>query len=209
MKRKKGMRNIMMLMCIALLTGILLPSVQTEAASQKGRALQAYEEYLKEHPSSVKKFAIAYIDNDKLPELLYQGNNYLGQTYIYTYRKGKIEYIGKIGTAAMWIEIYPKKKMIIERYAWGGYTATNQFTYYRYSRRGLQKCLYQEGWSIMSSGGYSGWDYGYTNYKNGKKAGSISKRCAKRKLKKLVGSTKAKKVTFHDNNTINRTKYLK
>ena len=67
-----------------VVTALVLGSVSmpSEAAVGKKVVLQTYEEYLKEHPSSVKKFAIAYIDNDKLPELLYEGNNYLGQTYI-------------------------------------------------------------------------------------------------------------------------------
>lgn len=55
MKRKKGMRNIMMLMCIALLVGILLPGIHTEAASKKKKALKAYTTFLKKHPSKLKE----------------------------------------------------------------------------------------------------------------------------------------------------------
>lgn len=180
--------------------------IHTEAASRKQQAFQAYGKYLEEHPSSVEKFSVGYINNDKVPELICRKGY---QTYFYTFQKGKIIYVGKVDSTAGETKFYPKKKLIVQQYVWGGMMATNQYTYYHYSNYKLQVCLYKEGYSIMEKNGYSAWKYTYTNYNKGKRTGTMSESAAKRKLKKLVGSTRPKTVVFHENSAVSRKKYLK
>lgn len=54
-KKRKNLRNILMLVCIAMLAGILLPGGHTEAASKKTKALKAYTAFLKKYPSKFKE----------------------------------------------------------------------------------------------------------------------------------------------------------
>lgn len=55
MKKRRNLRNILVLVCIAMLAGILLPGVHTEAASKKTKALKAYTAFLKKYPSKFKE----------------------------------------------------------------------------------------------------------------------------------------------------------
>lgn len=55
-KKRKSWSNILMLLCLTLLVGILLPGVHTEAASKKTKALKAYTAFLKKHASKFVYF---------------------------------------------------------------------------------------------------------------------------------------------------------
>lgn len=205
-KKSKNLRTILMLVCIAILTGILLPGVHAEAASKKTKALKAYNKLLASdsirwnddgmtsNPADCS-FALVYIDNNNVPELVIDCGGPLLQYAVYTYKKGKAQYVTNTGRGFG----YYKKKGVFTGNATGmGYFCE---MYYKLSSgKSVRKFAFEL---------IDGSETRYHKYQSEQKSITISKAKFNRQLKKLVGSTKVKTVIFHNNNTINRTKYLK
>lgn len=192
-----------MLMCIAMLTGILLPGVHTQAASKKTKALKAYSKLLAS--DSIKfsdrgsanptdySFSLVYIDNNNVPELVIWGNQPHSLYAVYTYRNGKAQYVENTGDGFG----YYKKKGIFSGGIFRSYVCTNYFKLS--SGKSTRKFSVTEDYSSAT----------YQSYQSNK-AVTITKTKFNRQLKKLVGSTKeTTNITWHKNTAANRKKYLK
>ncbi|MCD8013743.1 MAG: hypothetical protein LUG99_11295 [Lachnospiraceae bacterium] len=188
----------------------LLPGKNVEAASTKTKALKAYSKLLAKSTIewgdtgytmdlSECKFQIIYLDDNSVPELLIYGpytSTDLSSSYqvlLYTYKNGKAKYVAEFYSN---VSYYKKKGIITDQL----YTAASTIDYYyKFSgtkvRRKLAKSIYQ-----MST-------YYYTKY-SGSEATYITKAKFNASLKKLVGSKKAKTVSYHKNTAANRKKYL-
>lgn len=201
---RKYIRNIMMLMCVAMLAGILLPGVHTEAAAQKTKALKAYNKLLAS--DSIKRtddgmtqnpadcsFALVYIDNNNVPELVIDCGGSLLRYAVYTYKNGKAQYVTNAGG----IFGYYKKKGIFTGGVGVSYICIN---YVKLSSgKSVKKFSFIE---------YNG-SATYQSYQSNKTV-TITKAKFNRQLKKLVGSTKeTTNITWHKNTAANRKKYLK
>lgn len=201
-KKRKSWKNILMLLCVALLAGILLPGVQTEAASKKTKALKAYKKLLASdsiefssrgsvNPSDYS-FALVYIDNNSVPELVIWGNQPHSLYAVYTYKNGKAKFLQNTGDGFG----YYKKKGIFAGGLFSSYACENYF------KLSAGKSI--KRFSITEYNGFAS----YQRYQSNKEV-SITKAKFKRQLKKLVGSTKeTTNITWHKNTVANRKKYL-
>jgi hypothetical protein len=195
MKRKGRNKRIFLVLCMVMAVGIFASGMRTEAASKRKNALAAYAQFL-EKKSASDEFALAYINGDKVPELIY-GNN-----AIYTYKNGSVS---TMATYTMsYIKGYYKKTGIVDvSYAHGNiYGSSVKWDYYyKVSGKGntikLTKCLYEE------TGKKSTTTYLNSGYSN------ISKTKFKQQLKKLTKSRKLIKVKYYKNTAANRKKLLK
>ena len=200
------------LLFILMLT-ILMSAIPVQAAtSTKTKAMKAYNTFLSRKtvkvandtvPSAKVKFAIAYIDNDDVPELIVRGTH----TYsiglqsgkptdhgfqVYTFKNGKVKKTGlfyaidKIdpGIDASITKYYKKKNCVIavENYSGDKYTDI----------RGKVSLIKFN-------------DSFYTGNRDKK----ITKKEFAKTLKKIVGSKKATTVKYYKNTKANRKKILK
>lgn len=206
MKRKKTLRNLLLLTALLVLT---LAPMNARAATQKTKALKAYQTFLKK--SSVKlngqtcklsaaEFSVLYIDNNTVPELLVQfyykiGNNDLSMTALYTYKSNKMIRLFAVNNGLTYIKnSYYKKTGAFLRYtSHGDYQS---YYYYKLSGKKLTKKLSKE------------WGPGNTAYYNAS-GNKITKAQFNKQLKSLTNSKKAVSVTLRKNTASNRSKYLK
>lgn len=214
MKQKKYWMKTVISM---LLLVMFLCPLRTEAASQKTKALRAYnsmlskqtmqwgkDDYYTAVPTNRCSFALAYIDNNSVPELIVT-TGYVarpaGTVVIYTYRKGKIQVVTNTTTGRFYADssvfsYYKKKNIFISTYGNGGVTDN----YYKMSKNKASQKL-MAGDSLM---------YGKSWYKvSGNTNKKISKTSFNKALKKLVGSKKKTTAKFIANTSANRKKYLK
>lgn len=108
----RGYRKALMLLCLTMLVAVWLPTMHTQAASRKTKALKAYSKLLKNKPSKLKtirnkisdasfsladksyidEFCLCDIDSDGIPELFtYTCVNvrwYIVR--VYTWQKNKV-----------------------------------------------------------------------------------------------------------------------
>lgn len=231
-KKRKSWSNILLLMCIALLVGILLPRVQTEAASKKTKALKAYKQYLAqsviypwggdssfEWKTSYSRFALAYVDNDAVPELVVfnlQSGRTNGYFTLLTYKDGKVSVVAtptQLGESFG----YYKKKGIFMGYHYfthpqGGPGSTN--TYYKLKKAKIVSELMKGVYEPDEFYKRTKKEYHYIFSPTGawEDSRNITKIRFNKKLKKFVGSTKMTKdssMKFRKNTSANRRKYLR
>lgn len=206
MKRKKNLRNLLLL---AVLLVLALEPMNAQAASQKTKALKAYKSFLKK--STVKlngrscklsnaKFAVVYIDNNSVPELLVEtyykiGNDKISMNALYTYKNNKMVQLFSVNNGLAYSRCYYYKKTgIFHRYiSHGDYQS---YYYYRLSGKKMTRKLAEE------------WEAGKTTYykNSGKK---ITKSKFNKELKTLTRSKKVESITLRKNTASNRSKYLK
>lgn len=227
----KYIRNIMLLMCVAMLAGILMPGVRAEAASKKAKAVKAYKEYLGQsviYPwedssmgwkTSDCKFALAYVDSDVVPELVvfnFRSGSFNGYYTLLTYKEGKVSVVATPTQLGISFGYYKKKGILMGGHYYthpqGGPGSSN--TYYKLKKGEIA--------SELMKGVYEPDEY----YKRTKKeyhysfspAGewgdtkNITKTQFNKKLKKFVGSTKMTEdssMKFYKNTAANRKRYLK
>ena len=220
--RKNGLLRILQFMLILTLVVAMIPAVSGEAASTKSKALAAYKKKLSKstvtvlprgkkvididdnyvtYKSSKKvnvKFALAYIDNNNVPELILQDDHY--GYGVWAYRHGKV-------TCVHWEDSYGdpygyyRKKGIYEDKT---YTEGSPFYkhFYKYKSgkmtQKLGKFVFQEGEPEAEYYIHSG-----------SSSREVSKSTFRKKLKSYVGSTKVTKFKMHKNTSKNRKKYLK
>lgn len=201
----------------------LVPPVQGEAASTKSKALSAYKKLLskstvavlpkgkkvmdrnddyvtyKSSKRSNVKFAIAYIDNDNVPELILE-DDYYGYG-VWRYKSGKVQCVQWGDTYDEPYGYYKKKSIYVDT----GYTEGTPFYrhYYSYKNGKMTKKLYWFVWYEDSDDP----DDSTPEYYIGKT--QVSKSKFEKKLKSYVGSTKITKINLKKNNSANRKKYLK
>lgn len=202
-------------LCMLVFVMMLCP-LEVQAASQKAKAMKAYKSmlskktmrwgddtYYKAVPTNTCKFAIAYIDNNSVPELIVTSGyvtRVAGTVVIYTYRNGKVQVVksntGRYYADSSKFSYYKKKGIFISTYGTGGVTDS----YYKMSKSKASKKLMADD-SLM---------YGKSYYTcSGEESKKISKSGFNKSLKKLVGSTKKTKAKFYKNTAANRKKYLK
>ena len=182
-------------MSFLLLTLILLFAFSgtATAASTKSKAMKAYKSELAAIQKQAKPgktyFAIIYLDNDSIPEVVTY-SSLGGKPRILTYYKGKVkDYFSPANTKYTY---YYKKKAVLREKAF-----YKDFNYFSYDKVKLStgKITY------------------FTYYMDGKYYNSNEKKITKAKsqelLKKRVGSTKATKIKYHKNTAANRKTYLK
>lgn len=186
--------------------------ITTKAASARKQALLEYAQILtqeklkvsgeEERYVSTKKllFALAYIDNNSIPELIVRAGNKTGfgqefDTIIYTWRKGQVQRltVDPFGEAYQTKEYYKKTGVFIQPGVYGetmyiklmqGKTKRKMFSY-KDRLEGNGKTKY----------------YGL----HGKK---VNRNVFNSQLRKLLKNKKKSKFVFHKNTVKNRKKYL-
>lgn len=193
------------------------PARSRLAASQKSKALSAYKKFLsksyvkigygkdenyKAYPKNWK-FALAYIDNDSVPELVIDaGYDYRSYpcTMVYAYTGGKVKKVSEETGHGATFKYYKKKGMLRYDWAYHGYASKD---YVRYnSGKGthfLSAYTDRDGSEAYYKGSWSGRPY----------ENEISKSLLLKNLRKYVGTTTPTKAVYHKNTSSNRTKYLK
>lgn len=203
MNKKRICKTFLILLFLFVIGG-LLPGSQAQAASQKTKALKAYKKLLTQKniqwnsngvivKSANCKFALAYIDNNSVPELVLFGgsglNHGTGFYSVYTYQGGKVKRVANIRDGI----VFYKKKGIFVSYTQlhGEYES-----YLKLSKAKTKMKLRTE-------------TYYDTVYYEGETEKKISKSMFEKKLKRLVGSTKVSVPKFYNNTKADRKKYLK
>lgn len=210
-KKREGIRSVFRGLCLMLAVAACLGfgTVKTEAASAKTKAMKAYRAFLskksitwdKGYKVSTKdcKFAIVYVDNDKVPELVVYATtvpHVAGFGRLYTYRKGKVSRVGAIDLDDKKFHYYHKKGIYVSRYAMGGV-----FDGYFKLSKGKGALKLQKNKYIYAN-------YTETTYSNAKRK-TLSRSQFNRELKKLVGGKKQSSAKFYKNTEKNRKKYCK
>ena len=221
---KNKMVKALELFLILMLVLTAIPAMPGEAASTKSRALSAYKKKLSASkvtvlPAGKKvqnrndryvtyryskranvKFAIAYINNDNVPELILEDRHY--GYGVWTYKSGKVKCV-HWGDTYYSPYGYYRKKGIYEDISWSeGSPFTKCFYQFKNGKmtEKLNKFVYEEGRPDADYYQFSG---------SSRYPKEISKAVFKKKLKSYVGKTNVTKLSLKTNTSSNRKKYLK
>lgn len=212
-KKMRGRGFLPVLLLVLAFTVSLLPGTGAQAAS-KSKALKAYKAFLAQStipwgrdtyytavPTKNCSFALAYIDNNSVPELVVSNaqdiTHVAGWGVVFTYKNGKVQPVDNIQLDGDFY-YYKKKGIFASSYLGSGELS---YTYSKMSGvKAAEKLL--EGKNIIS-----GKKSYYSLSADSRK--QISKSKFNSALKKLVGSTKKTKVKLYKNTSTNRTKRLK
>ena len=198
-----------------LITLILACGMTSQAASQKTKAMKAYKKMMtdkyiyKENWRMLTKnchFAVAYIDNNSVPELVVFNDwdipHLGGYGMLYTYRNGKVQYVtGLTLDEKKTLGYYKKKGILTDAYAQQGMKGVS---YLKLKSGKVSDVLYKEyvakgnSWKLKT----------YYKYAS-KKLTKVTKSKFNKALKSYVGSKKFTKFKFYKNTASNRKKYLK
>ena len=202
-------------MFLLLLMCMLMPAMSSQAATAKQKALKAYKKFLTKtyvnydinYDVKIKncKFALAYMDNDSIPELILtdlDGACHMGgYGILYTYRNVKVTKVTRL-TMDGTFYYYKKKGIYIDRYMGYGYKSE---IYVKLSKGKITELLNKSG-QMNDKGTIINADYGLI--KSDMSFQTISKSSFSRRLKKLVGSTQKSTLKFYKNTKTNRNKVL-
>ncbi len=207
MKQRKTAKLLLLLGLIMSLTFAL--SFTSQAASNKTKALKAYKKMLSQTtidrngwPIKSKncQFSIAYIDNDNVPELVLYNDQDVphmgGYGTLFTYRKGKVQFVAEMNLDSSSLAGYYKKKGIYTSYYYQG---GESISYNKLSKGASSTVLSQSRRLI-------GLKMGPWSYR--KNITDITKKQFTKQLKKYVGSKKITKFKFYKNTAKNRKKYV-
>lgn len=215
MKTKKWLAALMM--CF-LCFFVMMPATHAQAASNKTKAMRAYKKMLAGktivrdeatvYQTKNCRFAIAYIDNNSVPELIVYNNtdasHIQGWGALYTYRKGKVRLVSNL--------------MLDTRSRLGYYHKTGWFmdntTYQGYGGDTFQKLSagkLKDDLILGRSVEYRGGRYVVTGYNSIYKGSyeEIDASAFNRALCNKTNNKAFKKFKFYKNTKKNRTKYLK
>lgn len=214
MKREKRNCWKILFLMTAMLTLLLAAGMTTQAASQKTKAMRAYKKMMAK--TSIYKedwkmktanceFAVAYIDNNSVPELIVYNDTDIphvgGYGMLYTYRGGKVRYVtGLTMDDKSSLGYYKKKGILTDAYAQMGMKGEK---YIRLKKAKVSSVLYK---SYMMNGYSWKLDTCYKYASN--RTVEISKKSFSKKLKSYIGSRKMTKFKFYANTAANRAKYL-
>lgn len=226
MKTRKVSGFVLLLMLLLLLT-----DVHPQAASAKKKALKAYKAFLskktvtvipnktvlaeddgftiryKPTPAGKVRFAIAYLDNNSIPELLVlesshkydSGSQGLG---IFTWKNKKVVRVGYLvggaGVAYSYfspksIGYYNRRALMIQSDVSEGVYST----YYKLKNGKLKMEIYKADY------------YGEVSYGRGASYKELSRKQFNRLIRRLTKGKKMKKLVFRANTPANRKSYLK
>ena len=232
--QKNLLRIISELMTLCIVFAWMMP-MQTQAMSKKRKAMKAYRKYLsqtwlkyydldgKEYKVSIDedwtgdlipvyayapkvKFAAAYINKDKIPELIvYIGDSLNANVswehpygQLYTYKSGKVKCLGGFSLWKPSKSKYYKKKNLIADYAFDD-SEDHEIQYFGIRGNKIESKLIK-AYLTENSIEYFTWRDVFVN---------ISKKQFNKKLKKLKGNKRSSKFKWHKNTKKNRKKYLK
>lgn len=212
---KKKTRITILLTTLLLLFAFAMPA---SAASTKSKALKAYKKLLAQKeitfvksidgtttkesfPTSKMKFALVYLDNNTVPELVIDNLDNIPIMYygeigfscfgnaVFTYKGGKLKQLDVYTSNWRLTKVYKKKGV-----------------FYSNNTHHKKEAIYYyiKGTKTIDIGYFSPVMY----YKNGAFK-PIKKSAFQKLLKKYVGSTKATKIKYYKNTAANRKKYLK
>lgn len=180
-----------------VLTFMFSLNLTVNAASQKQKALKAYDKFMASQGSNVR-FAIVYIDNDSVPELIRKCNGSFGLR-VYTYKNNRVT-----GLYSTWEN--------------DDYSETTAFAYYPKKslfriRSGLMFDCYdyytlKNGQETIVLGYNQIGEYYRFNKGDKYNRTDISKKEFQKRLKKLVGNKKLTTCTYYKNTSANRKKIL-
>ena len=204
------------IIAMMVMVAVMLMPLGVQAASQKSMAIQAYKKFLSnatipwEDNWNVRAsrcwFALAYIDNNNVPELIVSNGLDVphagGDGRIFTYKNGKVQRVADLHMDNSKFSYYKKKGVYADSYAQGGVTNT----YYKLS--GITKI---KKLSVFKNVAKLAWLPKGTSYYDISGAANvkISKKTFNKELKKLVGSRKITNVSLKKNTSSNRKRYLK
>lgn len=213
LKKKRSLKLILML--TVLLTLLLACGMTSQAASAKSKAMKAYKTmmaktYIYKDNWQMKTkncyFAIAYIDNNSVPELIVYNNKDIphmgGYGMLYTYRNGKVQYVTSMTLdEKSTLGYYRKKGILTDAYAQQG-------------RKGVSFMKLKNG--TVTSVLYKGYYHNGKKWKadeylkySSSKVTTLTKSKFNKALKSYVGSRDLTKFKFYKNTSKNRKKYLK
>ena len=184
-------RNLLTILMLTVL--LMLTAVPAYAGTQKQAAMKAYKAFLSTkgltlYPESTDtklSFATAYINKDSVPELIVKDKGYFA---IYTYKNGKVKTLLPVDTMGALTKYYPKKNYIVI-----DHTNMNDIMYQTLSGAKRLRIFLGTRFKINAKEEYK----------------ELTKKQFQKELKKIVGSTKAKKPKFYRNTKTNRKKHLK
>lgn len=203
MKKIKRM-SLLVVTFIAILFG----STMVFAASQKSKAISAYKKYMASEPST-SEFALIYLDNDSVPELVFRWKGF-------TFRNGKMKELKPSGRAVFssqyvlaGFEGYYKKTGIL-RTQWGG-GDFSWIDYYAKMNGTKVKAVLAKSTVADPITDYNNITYHHEYYRQ---SGSAFKEMKSKSqfnnaLKKYINNNKYIKIKFRKNTASNRKKYLK
>lgn len=206
---KKGFRNRKLwgLLALLLCVSLAAPAVNVQAASKKSQAIKAYKQFLGSKPDNGSyDFAMIYLDNDSVPELLVGA-------FLYTYKDGKVtQHSVVFGDSGL--SYYKKKGVIVTLHTHNNviYKEGMQSSdYYKFTKTKLTRKLYKECvYKINASGKAAGKKkYSYSRYNSKNMQVKTTKAKFDSALKQLAGKKKPVKIKLHHNTKANRNKYLK
>lgn len=203
-------KKILRVFLCSLLVFFLIPHSQSYAKTTELQALDAYKALLSgksvkwgdtnsKIPLEKCSFALAYIDNNTVPELILQniGNtdHAVGYGSLYTYKNNKVVCLGSLSMNDT-LYYYKKKGIYVDNYTGMGFSSDfyNKLSGTKISTKLIKSKNYLADNSIACS------------YSTGSE--EITKVQFKRKLKKLVGLKKKTVLRFYQNTASNRSKYL-
>lgn len=218
MKLKKKMK--LFWVCVVAFTMALLMSMTVQAGTPKSNALKAYKKLLSQKtvkwgdssrlkvPLKDCQFAIAYIDNDTVPELFIYNNTVTshadGLALMYTYKNGKLRFVGNQFMDMGVFSYYKKKGIYTDNHFQMGVVVN---TYKKLSNyRGVVKLRTYKEVADVDRDGKLTTTYCVVGNGNSKE---VSKSKFDNELKKLVGSQKKTSLVWRKNTKANRTKFLK
>ena len=160
-------------------------------------------------PTSKMKFALVYLDNNTVPELVIDnldnipimwygeiGFSDFGNA-VFTYKGGKLKQLDVYNSNWRFTKVYKKKGVF---YSNNTHHKKEAIYYYIKGTKTIDIGSFENGkYYNRENGKY---------YKNGA-IKPIKKSAFQKLLKKYVGSTKATKIKYYKNTAANRKKYLK
>ncbi len=207
---KKGLKNkkIQGLLALLLCLSLAIPAVRVQAASEKSQAIMAYKQYLssKENNGSFD-FAMIYLDNDSVPELLVGGVN------LYTFEDGAmVHHSATFGDSGY--GYYKKKGVFVSMHTHFNVfdrSAYENWDYSKFAKSTITKKLFRDCvYKTNSSGKVAGKKkYTYSKYNTKGTTVKTSKSKFRSILKQMVGKEKMTKIQMHHNTSANRNQYLK
>lgn len=218
MKRTVGKKWLPILFMCIMCVFVMLPANQAQAASNKTKAIREYKKMLakktlKRDSATVYqtkncRFALAYIDNNSIPELIVYNNkdasHIQGWGALYTYRKGKVRLVSPLTLDT---------RSRLGYYHKTGWFADNT-TYQGYGGDTFQKLSggkIKDDYTFSRSVEYRGGAYVITGYgimSNGSYQ-EVDATAFNRALSYNTNHKKFKKFKFYKNTKTNRKKHLK
>ena len=167
----------------------------------KGTELTLYDnKYYYSTPASKTQFAIMYVNNDDIPEMVVQTkdgkNTYFG---VFTYKNGKVTRLTSFSFFATITKYYKKKGLFLSEMPTFGYPNTNRY-YYMHPSQTFEK------FEVVTFRGGS--KDCMENYLSGKYK-SMSFKDMKARITAFTKGVRPTKVVYYANTAANRNRILK